>query len=188
MIRKSLPPLEYLRECFDLLPDGVLIWKKRPREHFKNLRGQMILNAKLAGKQAGNISVHGYRVINLRWCGKQRLYQAARIVFMMVNGYCPHEIDHKNVNSLDNSPGNLRACTHSQNGANRLRTANNKSGYKGIVFQKIAGKFSVRIQKDGVSYNGGRLYDTAEEAHARYCELARSLFGEFAMGEQLFRN
>lgn len=86
-------------------------------------------------------------------------------------------IDHINGNGLDNRRSNLRICTHSENMRNCKLYINNKSGYKGVGFHN--GKWRARININKKSVFLGH-FDTAEEAHAAYCEAATRLHGEFA--------
>ena len=54
---KVLPPLDYLRECFEIV-GGRLVWKARPLSHFQHCRDpeqiMAAFNDKLAGKVAGH--------------------------------------------------------------------------------------------------------------------------------------
>jgi hypothetical protein len=81
------------------------------------------------------------------------------------------EIDHVNGNGLDNRRGNLRFATPEQNQHNRSRNSNNKSGYKGVIFDKNSGKWKMYITA---------LYETPEEAARMYDQLARIAFGEYS--------
>jgi hypothetical protein len=86
-------------------------------------------------------------------------------------------VDHKDHDTLNNRRKNLRPCTHSQNGANKVIHRNTKTPYKGIWFQQ--GKWTAILRKNGVRYYGGR-HDTAESAARAYDALAIEHFGEFA--------
>lgn len=88
-------------------------------------------------------------------------------------------IDHINGDTLDNRKCNLRICNQSQNRANSKRSKTNKSGYKGVCFDKRLKKYRAYIKKDGVMYNLG-LYITAKDAGKAYNKKALELFGEFA--------
>ena len=54
-------------------------------------------------------------------------------------------VDHKNHNTLDNTRLNLRVCTHGENMRNSKIPKNNKTGYKGVHFNKSTGKFKSAI-------------------------------------------
>ena len=62
--------------------------------------------------------------------------------------------------------GNLRWATHSVQQANRGKTIQNKSGYKG-VWELPNGKYRARVQHKGVGYHIG-CYSTAKKASKAY--------------------
>lgn len=88
-------------------------------------------------------------------------------------------VDHRNLNGLDNRRSNLRICTRQQNQWNKTMLSTNRSGFKGVYFHRISGRWSARIQMDGRSAYLG-LFDTPEDAAAAYNEAACRLHGEFA--------
>lgn len=89
------------------------------------------------------------------------------------------DVDHKNLNPLDNQRKNLRLATSTQNQANRSKQKNSTSGFKGVWWHTKNKKWiaNIRINKK-TRYLGS--FDTPEEAHERYKIEARKLFGEFA--------
>lgn len=76
------------------------------------------------------------------------------------------EVDHRDGNGLNNQRRNLRVCTHKQNEGNRKLNKNNTSGYKGVSWNKSAGKWQVHIRKDSKSVNLGYFVDKEEAARA----------------------
>ena len=88
------------------------------------------------------------------------------------------EVDHINNDGLDNQRENLRFCTSSQNKANMRLRADNKSGYKGINFDKQTGKWRARIKFNGKEYSLGRHSNLKDAVRAR--KKALTLHGEFA--------
>ena len=92
---------------------------------------------------------------------------------------CGTRIDHINGNGLDNRRSNLRYCNHSENICNRRLNINNKSGFKGVFFDKRIKKWTVSISKNRVLYRVG-AYNTAHDAMIAYDAAAAVLHGKFA--------
>ena len=88
-------------------------------------------------------------------------------------------IDHSQHDSLDNRKRFLRVATHEQNNANRRRSRNNTSGFKGVSFSKDVKKWraSITCNKKYISLG---FYSTPERAYEAYTTAARELHGEFA--------
>lgn len=87
-------------------------------------------------------------------------------------------VDHVNGDGLDNRRSNLRVCSPSENTANRA--VRNKYGYRGIE-PTFGGKlWRAKAQKGGVQKYAS-LFETKEDAARAYDEMARELFGEFAI-------
>lgn len=106
---------------------------------------------------------------------------AHRIAWSLTHGSKPNEqIDHINGCRTDNRLSNLRLATHAENCQNHQRRPINTTGFKGVVrYFDGRGGFRAQIKKDGKGMHLG-VFDTAEEAHAAYCEAASRLFGKFA--------
>jgi len=88
------------------------------------------------------------------------------------------QIDHIDNNPLNNQRSNLRECTNQQNSFNKSKNKNNKSGFKGVYFDKYANKYKAQIQINNKVKHLGR-FDTAEEAHEAYKKSALEYHGEF---------
>lgn len=127
------------------------------------------------GKMKGTVVKHGY--IRFRIAGK--FYLAHRLAHLIVNGHIPEYIDHINHNTSDNRWENLRGCTVAQNMANARIRSDNKTGFKGVHFDKQRKKFSARIQYNQKKIQIG-YFHTREEAALAYLEKAKELFAEFA--------
>lgn len=87
-------------------------------------------------------------------------------------------VDHRDGNGLNNRRQNLRFATNSQNIAN-MRTRGGSSQYKGVYYDKRAGRWKAQIGFNGKRIPIGR-YAFEEDAARAYDAKAAELFGEFA--------
>ena len=110
-----------------------------------------------------------------------RLYKAHRIIWEMANGPIQHgyEIDHVDRNPSNNSIGNLRIATSSQNKHNTGMRSNNKSGVKGVHFHKTKGKWFAQIEHNGERTSLGYFATIQEAAEARHTAVV-NLHKDFA--------
>ena len=117
------------------------------------------------GDIAGGIrKATGYRVIFVN--GKS--YQAHRLVWFYIHGKFPkHELDHINHNRHDNRLCNLREVMHAENGRNRIRQKNNKSGINGVCWHKAAKKWVAAIGVNGCKTRLGFFSNISEAKQAR---------------------
>ena len=127
-----------------------------------------------AGTIAGCETQNGGQRYRLIIVSRKRFY-AHRLAWLYVYGVEPSEIDHKNVDGLDNRIENLRECTPSQNIANRKSWS--KCGLKGVRFQ--SGKWTAQIYINKKHVHLGR-FPSKDEAHAAYAAKAKEVFGDFA--------
>lgn len=88
-------------------------------------------------------------------------------------------IDHINMNAQDNRIENLRLATVSQNNMNKNAHIDNKSGYKGIYFDKQSNRWKVEISFNKIRKYIGCFTDKIKAAKA-YNEAALKYHGEFA--------
>lgn len=108
--------------------------------------------------------------------GRRKIILMHRVVAGTPSGF---RTDHKNGDRLDNRRANLRVCNSSENATNSKHRTNNKSGFKGVVFHKVAMKFMASIMINKRSLYLG-LFESAESAHAAYCAAALLYHGKFA--------
>jgi hypothetical protein len=87
-------------------------------------------------------------------------------------------VDHINGNKLDNRKSNLRICTQQDNCRNRCVQSNNKSGYKGVSFNKEKQKYEACICIDKKTIHLG-LFNSAIDAAIAYKNSETKLFGKF---------
>ncbi len=89
-------------------------------------------------------------------------------------------IDHINGDKKDNRIENLRAVSRSQNGQNRKKQSNNKSGVVGVSFAKQHKKWQARIKTNGkIKYLGfytdkNEAIKARKEAEIKYNFLTRT--------------
>lgn len=88
-------------------------------------------------------------------------------------------IDHINRNRLDNRKSNLRICTNQENSFNSKLSKNNKSGIKGVYWNKEKLKWEARIFIN----NKGKFlgyFNDKESAYQKRLDAEKLYFGEFA--------
>ncbi len=105
---------------------------------------------------------------------RQRRLWMHRLVMPSIDG---RTIDHINGDRLDNRRCNLRFVTPSQNVMNTAVRSDNKSGVKGICFDR--GKWKAYICKGGKVTNIGR-FCTKDEATQARAAAENELFGEYS--------
>jgi hypothetical protein len=158
--------IETLRRLFDLdMETGDLRWKVRRCQQSNAVVGGI----------AGSIDRHGYRKVTVE--GKYLL--AHRIVFIIVHGYLPAQVDHINGKRDDNRPANLRPATPSENQRNARRPSTNTSGVKGVTWNKQRGKWKALAASDGKAKTIG-YFDDLEEAAKQVRAFREQHHGEFA--------
>ena len=120
-------PLSYIQSILkiDSKSTSNLTWLSR-----KNVRW----NTRFANKSAGyehTSTKDGYKrwMINVAYNDKDYFLTCSRIILLLHNGYLTEgkQVDHKDVNSLNNSIDNLRELTPRQNQHNRKIQKNNTS-------------------------------------------------------------
>lgn len=177
MAKSYLPPIEFLRECFSYDPEtGLFRWNPRPVHHFAAEHVQRYWNTQNAGARAfTQIDPDGYHRAEVRFEGRRVRLKGHRVAFKLMTGLEPENVDHRNLNPLDDRFANLRAATWTDN-------ARNKTGRTDKVLPK--GVFASGRKFRAVVHRGGskvRLgtFDTPAEAHAAYCAYASRHHGEF---------
>lgn len=172
---KNIPSSDYLRECFDYV-DGCLIWRNRPKSHFKTKRAYGMWNAKNAGNKAGRVLSGLCEYIQIGLDNKR--YLAHRLILAMHGVQLGEVVDHINGCGTDNRIENLRVATQKEN-------AKNHSGWKKKsirpgVFELKNGKFSACIRINGKQKSLGR-FNTVNEAIDARVIAERIIYGEFSV-------
>lgn len=161
--------LDYERET------GKLYWKRR--EVFKTR--DKVFNANYAGKEAGSAEPGKHRRVEIKGTA---IYSHLIVWAFETGSWPPRDIDHKNVDKLDNRFLNLRLATRSENCANRLIQKNNTSGYKGVSWESREKRWRAQIQVNQKNHRLGS-FASIEEARSAYAHAATKFFGEFGRSE-----
>jgi len=103
-----------------------------------------------------------------------RLYYLHRLVYLFHNPDWDlydiskdNEIDHIDINQINNKIENLRIIDGSGNNRNQEKRQNCSSIYRGVSWNKRRNKWEVRIRIDGIHKHLG-LFDDENEASAIY--------------------
>lgn len=141
MPAKPLPDQSVLHQILRYEPDtGKLYWRERPLELFtisdtssgRGNRGLKTAEQAAAGWNNAYANTEAFTAANdrgyLRGLIFGQSYKAHRVIYKMVHGEEPDEIDHINMDRSDNRLCNLRSVTHRENcshflGPNKRKTA-----------------------------------------------------------------
>lgn len=111
--------------------------------------------------------------------GPKPRYRKERMHRVILNAPSGMEVDHINMDGLDNRRCNLRLATRPQNRWNRIKNSNNTSGYKGVWYHKRDHLWCAEIGASGGRHRLGRFASPIDAALA-YDAAALQLHGEFA--------
>jgi hypothetical protein len=123
--------------------------------HLRHKRTRQGVWEHQVGKIAGHVDKLGYRIVKFR----QRAYKEHRLIWLLVYGYWPIEIDHINRNKSDNRLENLREGTHTDNMRNRDPRGWSSSGHVGVT--KSRNKYKARLGQRHLGH-----FDKIEDAIA----------------------
>lgn len=147
--------------CYDPLT-GLIYWKANGKGRVKK-------------RPAGTLLKSGYIGI----CVGKKRFQAHRIAWIVFYGKEPvDQIDHINGIKTDNRIINLREATNSQNGKNLSLSKRNKSGTKGVCFEKFTKSWRSYIKVNGKYINLGR-FKTINDAIIARQNAEKKYFGEW---------
>lgn len=119
----------------------------------------------------------GYAVRNSKSNeGTKRTIFMHRVIMGDPTGFL---VDHKSMDTLDNRRINLRVATKAQNMSNRGPQANNKSGFKGVFWNKQKAKWNAKICVNKKHVHLG-FFKSSHDAHQAYFEGAKRMHGEFS--------
>lgn len=111
--------------------------------------------------------------------GKSRTLSVHRVILFLETGEEPEQVDHIDLNKLNNHISNLRSATASQNNINKLKKEGT-SKHKGVSWNEERGRWRVQLWKDGNLVLNKRFKNEIDAARA-YNEAVLEHFGEFAI-------
>lgn len=151
-----------LKSLFDYR-DGKLYWKISRSRRIK------------IGDEAGSLHKnYGYWIVGIG----PKTYRRNRLIFLMLKGYLPRIVDHIDRNRVNDKIENLRESNHLLNAMNSPIDKTNKSGYKGVCFDKKSNKWVAYIKYGKSIYLGA--FENKESAAIAYNNAAFSFYGEHA--------
>lgn len=154
---------EFINTVIEYIPtSGKLVWKDGARKIMRNNR------VRDGGEAFTSLDTHGYKRGKLL----NKNIQAHRLIWFIVFGYWPKQVDHINGCRTDNRINNLRETDQQINRMNCAIQSNNTSGYKGVCWCKTNKKFVSRISVKGKRKLIG-YFDSKEEAFNEYVKIAR---------------
>jgi hypothetical protein len=153
--------LDYDRET------GIFTWKKIMAS------GRIKPGSIAGGRGQGRDQ---YTIITIN----KKRYKAHRLAWLIEHNEWPKQsLDHINGDGFDNRIANLRLCSFSENKANSARYKNNKTGFKGVFWNKKLNKFTASLRVNGKGIFLG-VFPSKEEAAQAYLNAAQQYFGLFA--------
>lgn len=111
--------------------------------------------------------------------------KTAHIGRVLLNPEQGLDVDHCSGITHDFRRSELRICTHSENCFNQKMRSTNKSGYRGVYFEKQTQKYRAAITLNHMSYKSGRYDDPVEAAlwYDAYAFKARKNFARLNFPE-----
>ena len=147
---------ERIRDLFTYSPiDGLFTRRKRTA------------NMSKVGDIAGTVNSKGYIVMKV----DGKAYKAHRLAWLWWHGEWPKDqIDHINGDKQDNSIGNLRVVTNSENKQNVIKPQKNTKFARGVRHDASPGR--IKRYESRITVNGVRIFlgafHTIDEAYNAY--------------------
>lgn len=157
MATKTLPPQAALNQFLRYEPEtGKLYWRHRSDDMFESgdERTRNTWNARYAGQEAFiTPNAKGY----LYGCIHKQKMKAHRVIWKMVTGEEPDQIDHINGSNDDNRWCNLRDVTAQENQKNLKKPKNNTSGVIGVTWDAARELWAAEIWSGNKKQHLGRF-------------------------------
>lgn len=151
--------------------DGKLYWKFR-----EDMRKGT--NTRFAGKEAGCEDVWGYKTVTYTINGKKYRQLVHRVVYALHHNNWPPLIDHIDRDRTNNHIENLRPASKKLNAINSKRNKDNKSGFRGVSWNKLSNRWEAYIKNDngkihlGLFHCIGKAIKVRENAEKFYWAYA----------------
>ena len=154
-IMKKYPPQKYIKKLFMYDKNsGKLFWRYKKAERL------------CLDQEAGSNTNKGYLSVMIDGIN----YFVHRIVWIYEKGFSPENcIDHIDRNKKNNRISNLRHVSLSCNSRNSKVSSNNKTGVKGVSYDKENNKYRSSISFNGNVYNLGRYKHLENAVLSRLC-------------------
>jgi hypothetical protein len=172
----DVPPIEYLRECFEYDAEtGLFLWRVRPERHFPKKCAWLSWNKRFADKRAfTNLNTSGQPVGRVSYKGRSINLCARRVAWALSYGRYPENVLHPiNACASDNRLDNLREMTQAQ--CKWLARLPKRALPCGVV--RSGKRFVARI-RTGAEDNYLCTFGTPEEAGAAWQAAARTSRGQ----------
>jgi hypothetical protein len=147
--------------------------------HYDELTGIFTYKKNIASKKvgdvAGNVNSKGYIRIGINYA----THKAHRLAWLYMTGSFPqYQVDHINGNKEDNRWCNLREATNAENQCNKSLSIRNKSGLKGVSWDKKANKWRAQSTLNNIKKYLG-MFESKESAYKSYVDFSRNHHKEF---------
>lgn len=165
--------------CYDPL-SGSLKWRQRDLSAFADRRAWKSWNERYADREAGAAFTdrHGKSYRKLTLAGKTLLCH--RVIFKLVTGVEPVEVDHADGDGFNNAWLNLISCwDHKANHRNKRLPATNTSGLSGVWFDKKRNRYVAEIKFSEKKLYLGRFPDFFSACCARKSAEVSHGFSQF---------
>lgn len=161
----ALPSQQELLDLLSYCPiTGLLHWRRRPLSAFPSERIANSWNSRYAFTRAFTaIDRKGYNVGAINNVN----YRASRVIYKMVHGIEPDQVDHEDGNTLNNRSSNLRNVTGQMNQKNMKTPVTNTSGHIGVCWDKARNKWESKIKCGGKTIHLGRFINFDDAVAAR---------------------
>ena len=111
-------------------------------------------------------------------CAANKIYGTGLLHRIVMNAPLDKDVDHINGDTCDDRKFNLRFCVQEQNSRNSRTRTNNKSGHKGVCWDKSCNKWMAYIMSNYTHHTLGYFDDINDAVKCRE-DAEKKYFGEF---------